>query len=234
MKKFQRIMSMLLTLVLVVSMIPFQTFAQETQSHPQPAVDMGDMTVEGTNGFGALLSEDLLENEDESEESDEVYEDGYGIVDLIVEGSTATVEYYTLETAIVMVAIYDESGLQMLASGKTEIDPDADLATVTIEGEMPEYFMAAAYLLDTYDYSPLCPMYDTPMYTQDMQELLASTVDDYDEELVLNLDDDKTTNFAVYSETTKIIEKIDGSLTNVIGLPVERLKETFEYLLKLA
>lgn len=45
---------------------------------------------------------------------------------------------------------------------------------------------------------------------------------------------DKAGAYAIQERGEDIIEKIDGSLTNVIGLPVERLKETFEYLLKLA
>ena len=44
---------------------------------------------------------------------------------------------------------------------------------------------------------------------------------------------DKAGAYAIQEHGEDIIESIDGSLTNVIGLPVERLKETFEYLLKL-
>ena len=45
---------------------------------------------------------------------------------------------------------------------------------------------------------------------------------------------DKAGAYAIQEHGEDIIEKIDGSLTNVIGLPVERLTETFGYLLKLA
>lgn len=45
---------------------------------------------------------------------------------------------------------------------------------------------------------------------------------------------DKAGAYAIQEHGEDIIESIDGSLTNVVGLPVERLKETFEYLLKLA
>ena len=45
---------------------------------------------------------------------------------------------------------------------------------------------------------------------------------------------DKAGAYAIQEHGEDIIESIDGSLTNVIGLPVERLKETFEYLRKLA
>jgi len=77
---------------------------------------------------------------------------------------------------------------------------------VSIVGDMPQYFVATAYLLDNYDNSPLCTAYSTPMYTKEMQDLLASTVDDYDPEKVLNLDQDKTTNFAVYGDSVVVVK----------------------------
>ena len=45
---------------------------------------------------------------------------------------------------------------------------------------------------------------------------------------------DKAGAYAIQEHGDDIIEGIDGSLTNVIGLPVERLTETVRYLLKLA
>ena len=44
---------------------------------------------------------------------------------------------------------------------------------------------------------------------------------------------DKAGAYAIQEHGEDIIESTDGSLTNVIGLPVERLRETVEYLLKL-
>ena len=45
---------------------------------------------------------------------------------------------------------------------------------------------------------------------------------------------DKAGAYAIQEHGEDIIEGIEGSLTNVIGLPVERLKETVRYLLGLA
>ena len=45
---------------------------------------------------------------------------------------------------------------------------------------------------------------------------------------------DKAGAYAIQEHGEDIIDSISGSLTNVIGLPVERLKETVEYLLKLS
>lgn len=115
----------------------------------------------------------------------------------------------TLEDAVV-VALHTEDGFQLLASGTAQVSKEEMEAVVTIEGDLPDYFMASAYLMDSFDLSPLCAAYETPMYTREMQELLNSTVEDYDSERVLNLDDDNTTNFAVFGENTIVLEAVEG------------------------
>ena len=201
----RRILSMLLALVMVFTAIPWAAMAEETQN--DTTVDTGEVTVEGTNGFGRLLSADIQEYQEDTAEE---YQGGYTVTDLVIEGNTATVTYDALGEANLVVALYTEDGIQLLTSANTTVTADATEATVTFAGEMPEYFLASAYLVDTYDFSPLCEAYDTPMYTQDMQELLASTVEDYDPDRVLQLTEDTTTNFAVYAEGVILIDGADG------------------------
>lgn len=73
--------------------------------------------------------------------------------------------------------------------------------------ELPENFIAAAYLLDSENNYPLCDAFTTELYTREMKALRESTTADYAEELVLNLDEDTSTNFAVYNETTVLVEE---------------------------
>ena len=199
----KRVLSFLLVLCMVVAMLPGRAAAQEARTD---LVNNG-MTVEGTNSFGTLLSNEIAESQEETESD---YQAGYSVTELTFSGSTATVTYDALEEATLVVAVYTEDGRQLLASGRATVSPDETEATVAIEGEMPEYFYATAYLLDTYDYVPLCEEFSTPMYTREMQALLASTVEDYDAERVYNLDDDTTTNFAVFAEDTVVIREQAG------------------------
>ena len=198
MKYTKRIISVVLLLTLLAGMLP----ASVTAAGASTSVQNSQMTVEGTNSFGSLLSQDIQEHQ----AAEESYAGGYSVTDLSVENGVATVEYDSLEEAVLVVALYTEDGLQMLVSGSTVVQPEDTEAVVVLEGELPQYFMASAYLVDSYDYSPLCASYDTPMYTKEMQDLLASTTDDYDADKILNLDDDKTTNFAVYADSTKVLE----------------------------
>ena len=72
---------------------------------------------------------------------------------------------------------------------------------------MPRYYSAAAYLLDSKTNDPLSPEFRTQLYTKTVQNIKNSTVADYDPERVLNLDDDDTTNFAVFGENTILVRE---------------------------
>lgn len=204
----KRTLSMLLALVMLTGLLPIDAQAEE----PAASLAENELTVVGTDGFGTLLSEDITQKQETLQEQEV---SGYTVTALEITGNIATVTYDSLEEATLVVAIYSEDGMQLLTSGKVTVDPTQTQAEVTISGKMPNYFRASAYLLDSYDMSPLCPAFDTPLYTRQMQELLASTAEDYDADLVLNLDEDTTTNFAVYAETTKLIQPAQGVNTVV-------------------
>lgn len=219
---FKRFMSLFLALIMLVSVIPVSALGTETET----SVDPGELTVESSNGFGDLLTQEITAYQDAQLSEEEEYEPGFSVTDLTFSGATATVTYDAMEEATLVVAIYTEDGLTQLNSGYKIVSPGNTTATVTISGEMPQYFFAAAYLLDTYDLSPLCPDHSTPLYTKSMQELLASTVEDYPEERVLQLDDDSTTNFAVYSEQTVIVEEQTG-----VNTVISANDETMTYII---
>ena len=208
--KPKRFLACLLMLSILVSLLsPAVSQAAEV---PQSHLSSSNMTAQGSNGFGNLLAQEITLQQTQL---DEEVEAGFSIRGLTFSGNTATVTYDALRESLLVVAVYTENGLQLLSSGKVTVSPDRTEAAVTLDGNMPEYFYAGAYLLDITDYTPLCEEYTTPMYTRDMQELLASTVDDYDPEKVYNLDDDKTTNFAVFTEDTTVIREQAGVNTVV-------------------
>ena len=201
----KRILSVIILLAMLMGMQPAPVqAAQTTQTESaQAELENNQTEVTGTNSLGDLIADEVEQVQAETS-------GGYNVVNLTIDGNIATVEYATLEKACLVVAIYTEDGLRLLLQATAEIVPEQTVAQVTLEGQMPEYFIATAYLLDSYDHSPLCSSYETPLYTREMQELLASTVDDYDPERVLNLDDDNQTNFAVYQEDTVVLSYAEG------------------------
>ena len=209
---YKRIISILLTLALLVGMVP-PTGADAAQT--ETALEPGQVTVEGTNALGDLLSEEIQASQQAALTAEEDYEAGYSITKLTFDGAVATVAYDAAEEATLLVAVYTEDGLTLLNSAYQTVKPEDTTVTVTLTGEMPAYFVAAAYLLNSYDLAPLCAGYRTTLYTRTIQDLKNSTVEDFDSERVLNLDGDTTTNFAVYGAGTLVVEAREGVNTVV-------------------
>ena len=209
----KRIVSILTSMLMVFSLsayVPAVGAGAETAANESTdgvSMDNGEVSVEGTNSFGNMLTDTLSEKIDEQQENN-----GCNVFSVeMTDTKTAQVKFETLQDCTLLVGIYDENGEKMLASGSTEVTAGEKNATVEIEtDEMPQYFYVRAFLVDTECLRPLCTAYRSPNYTQRMQEFFAKTIDDFDAEKVYNFDDDKKNNFAVYSDDTIIITKQDG------------------------
>ena len=209
MKKIKQFLVMLLVISLSITSLGSTVFAasdfsSETQDE-QITDSSQNLNVEGTDSVGDMLASVISEENNNSEERKQ---SANNITGLEIEDDTAVVEFQTLTDAEVVVAVYDEQRVQMLASGNEMVSQDENMATVTISGDMPQYFAATAYLLDADSHEPLCEAYNTELYTKDVQDLKNSTADDYDLDKVLQLDeDDKKTNFAVFNEETTVADE---------------------------
>ena len=227
MKRFRQILALVLTFVMLISALPLQAMAQQPQT-AKSSLDTGDLNIEGTNSFGTLVSSAI--NQQDESSSQEEYEAGYSVTNVLVEGNQVTVTYDSLEDANLVVGIYSEDGMKLLASASQRVKHTETVATLSISGEMPQYFLVSAYLLDIYDFSPLCASYESPMYTQDMQALLALSVEEaeseYGADRVYNLDDSEDTNFAVYAEGSIVIDETVG-VNTLVSADEENLLYTF-------
>ena len=195
---FKRVLSMVLVLVTLVSVLPPRVEAEDVQPRVENSV-----TMEGTNSFGNLLANTMNESPEAQTEGED-----NRVCDLVIEGTTATVEYTTTKNAKVVVAVYTEDGTKMLGSGTAEVTPEETAVVVEIQiSPMPRYYSAGAYLLDAKTNDPLSPVFRTQLYTKAVQDIKNSTVEDYDPEKVLNLDEDNTTNFAVFGDRTILVRE---------------------------
>ena len=193
--------SIILTVTLLMSIIivaPFSSSAAEVGSNEDIPGISNNMSVVGTNSFGQMLSSEIGDKQAEQEENDNC------IISVEMEESTATVEYQASQDATLVVAIYSDDETQMLASGQIDVSHEEDNAQLTIDIEtMPQYFYLKAYLIDKECYRPICTVYESSLYTQEMQEFLAKSTDDFDVDKVLNLDEDKDNNFAVFNDNVE-------------------------------
>ncbi len=99
----------------------------------------------------------------------------------------------------------------MLASGSVEVSRGQTETVVDIEAaSMPQYFYIRGFLVETDTLRPVCTSYESSLYTQEMQDFLSKTTEDFDADKVLNLDDDITNNFAVYNDDVILIPSGTG------------------------
>ena len=205
----KRSLAICLAMATVITTVyrPDRTAWAETSTIQPDTVTENEIQTEGTNSFGNLLNKELEEKLDEQKENA-----GYNIFSLEVTGTTVNVELEALEACTLVVGIYDEAGTTMLGSGTADVPEKAESATVTVDiASMPTYFDVKAYLIDSETQAPLCQVFDCPTYTQEMQEFLKKSVNDFDADRVLNLDDSEDNNFAVFQEDVKYIEEQENA-----------------------
>lgn len=205
MRLFKKITSFILLLSLIAGYIP----PAAAESSPKPTANTA-ATLQGENTVGEILADDISEAQQEQYAA----QDGSAITDVTVSAQSATVSYSLQQEAVIVVAIYSQDGTELLTDSKITCAPGDGVAELTFPDQLPAYFYISAFILDPVSNKPLCSAYRNPMYTQSMQELLNATVDDYDPELVLNLDESRDTNFLVFSESTKEITQKEN--TNIV------------------
>ena len=216
-EKIKRVVAVIMTVIILTSSNSIVAFAdsisnnaaQEINVTKENTINAEEVQIEGTDSFGELFSETM---EAEINEVDQ----GFSIFSVKVSNKIATVTYCATEVAELVVGIYDEKGDSLLAVGTFEVSSEGEIADVPIEIDtMPQYFYIRAYMVDTETLAPLCKVYDSPNYTQEMQEFLKKTINDFTEDKVYNLDSDFTNNFAVFNND--VVVKEENNENNILS-----------------
>lgn len=199
----KRILAVLLTAVMLLSVAPMSVFAKENVTDGTAEGVMSDVNLKATNSVGELVTKALEKNGLDAESE-------YGVTGIDFDGKTATVTGFAKENCALIVAIYDENSNRMLASGIGEFSEDEQTACVEISTtQMPEYFVAYAFLLDE-NGSALCDKFTSREHTHDFEEFYEKTVDDFDKDKVINLDENKESNFVVLTEGSETVDSQSG------------------------
>jgi len=198
----KRILSILLAYLLILGVRPLDVVATE---QPLSGDDIKEsIEYQSSDSIGEILVNALDEEENAKNQA-------YYISNILIEGNLATVNYVAEVDCNLIVAVYSEDEVQMLAVGTESIKASEQQTTVEVnEGTIPKYFVVKAYLVEEKENYPLCDTYVNKNYTQEFQEFLALTIDDFDENRTINLDNDNATNFVVLKEDVKIIEPQEG------------------------
>ena len=202
---FSRFLAVTLAITLIFSVFSVSAGAvsADEKSNSQNANVQDNLSVSGTNSLGTMLANEIADKNEETEDNN-----GYNVFSVAVSGNNAVVSFETITDATLLVAIYNESCDTLIATGTTEVTNGETEKNVTLDtNDMPQYFYVKGYLIDTSTNKPLCTAYSSPMYTKDMQEFLSKTTDDFEENKVLNFDNDDDNNFAVYKDEVKLVDE---------------------------
>lgn len=201
----KRIFILLLVTILCLPNTSVQASSITTNNNMKEAASMnaGNVQVQGSNSFGKILQNSLTDYTNQKNQTN----NPNCILDIEMSGKTANVSFRTTQSCTLLVGIYSEDGTQLIASGEKEVkESDTNVAVAISTGSIPTYYYIRATLISSELGRPLSEEYTNPMYTKDMQQLMDQTVDDFNEEQVVNLDNDKKNNFVVLDDDVKVIE----------------------------
>lgn len=241
----KRLIAALLTAAMVVSVVPFSVFAEESgteflpseeqttestvaqqeemahalestynpfgrtyapaqaeEEQAQQATDTTDVQLSGNGVLGNMLADRINTL---TAENGVGYSPDYGITDIVMDGSHATVTYKSAEAADLVVACYTEDTQEMVTSGTVRVAATADgTAELTIDN-IPDYYIVKGFLFDD-EHAPLCNAYTKSLYTETMDQVKQATTKDFEEDRVLNLDQNLDTNFMVVGEDVSLMQ----------------------------
>ena len=204
----KRVISFLLSVVMIFSIfgaVDLSAYANQQEKTNVETVLSSTSEDDVTDLFADAINEEqqLMKQEVNS------------VSRIIFSGETATVTLKTTIDSTLIIAVYTEDGTQLLGTGTEYITEESTEVDVVIDiDEMPQYFTAKGYIVDTLSMKPISEVYNCEYYTHDMQTLFESTVDSYDINRVINFDDSDNNNFAVYKDT--VILETQSENTNVL------------------
>ena len=143
----------------------------------------------------------------------------FSITDIFVENNEVTVTYNTNNVALVTVEFFEDqmengnwteenlnANLSItpaaVASGYTETYGEMATITIPIASDLPEYFIVQAKMSDSESNST---EYVSSHYTKTFAKFNALTVDDFEEEKVINFDGESNTNFGVIKDSVIVL-----------------------------
>ena len=200
--KFTKLVSLFMSAVMTVSALSLSGFSSfaETGDSPEQTVDTQDKEIEYGGIFGSMLSDEIDESVQEKEEAAnrdytvyKVYHDP---------ASTCVgVDYKAKTECTLFIGFYNDEGTELITSATNDLEPSENgYAETYTNVSLPDHYLIKCFIVGKEIRNPLSKPCIYNKCTKQMQEILAKTTNDYEEEQVVNLDDNKSNNFLVLQE----------------------------------
>ena len=163
------------------------------------------MGMRNTDDLSELIGQEFSQEQARQQESLGNY-----IYSVKVTDNVATVDFKTTMESTIVVGLYDEEGNKMFTSGSADVDAGQTSVSISFDqAKMPQYFYIKAFMVEKDSFKPLGKVYESPNYTRSMIEFFSKTTDDFSEDQVLNLDEDKTNIQIPQSRTVNHVVSVD-------------------------
>lgn len=200
----------------------------DTALMSEETVSVGRIDVAGQDDMGRLFTNAI--EQQESGNSGPEDEELYRIRNVAVEDSSVTAEYTAAADCYLRIEILHETEETLLASETVQAAADQQQLTLTIglldpENENhPDYFILRAYLEEQEpEQEPVVrDSFETFAYTGKWQDFYSKTADDFDADRVVNLDEDKNSNFAVYNDDVVICKRQGNGNMLLVNDPAQQ------------
>ena len=187
----KRILAILLTVVMLLSVAPMSVFAKNEEIKPRYDESV---SVNQDNDFSKLVMSKV-----ESENSDSEF---YGVTEMEIDGKLAKLHAVAPDKGAIVVAVYSEEG-KLIGYTKESTDSAKKEYTVSLANiSIPKYYLVKVFIIDE-NCAAVCKEYVNREHTTAFEQFMNLTVDDFDAEDVVNYDSDKSNNFAVLKDGTK-------------------------------
>ena len=211
-KSLISILSFLMACVMLGTGFPFTAFATEkedaTKSSKNASIN-DDYSIESDSSFGDIISDALNKYKDTDENKD------YSVTDVQTDNKTNTISatINAKEDCSINVGVYEEKTNDLVFSSVDNVESGQSTVNIKSEEDLPDNYVVKAVLTDSSS-EPISTVYTDNDNTTWYQDYCDTSVDDFKDDRVVNLNDDKNDNFMVFRDDVNIINSNSVKETN--------------------
>ena len=163
------------------------------------------MSVNSSNSLGNYIS-DAMQKEQPKNMAYQWrtdYDFDIGFAEFDRESGIMTIYSSQPDDAKIVIVVKDDESKEVVCTTELDVNKGENtINTVNIDvNVLPEFFFVELQLFDRYN-KTVGQAYTLNSYTRFTQDMKATDIYDFEEEYVVNLDEDETTNFVVLNENT--------------------------------
>ena len=211
--KFSKVVSLFMSAIMTVSALTLPGFSAnaETNESTEQTINTNDSEIQYGGLFGSMLSDEIGES---VENSLEAASEDYAVYELFHDPQTnyIGVDYHAKNDCTLFVGFYNDEGTELITSVKKDLkSEDRGFAEMYVNDVLPENYLIKAFIIGSELINPLSQPCVYNKCTKQMKEILSKTTANFDEENIVNLDENEDNNFLVLQDDVINITSTENS-----------------------